>query len=29
VFAMPAVIVAVAILLAWLATVAVRRGWLS
>lgn len=29
VFAMPAVIVVVAILLAWLATVAVRRGWLS
>ena len=28
VFAMPAVIVAVAILLAWLATVGVRRGWL-
>jgi len=28
VFAMPAVIVAVAILLAWLATVAARRGWL-
>jgi drug/metabolite transporter (DMT)-like permease len=28
VFAMPAVIVAVAILLAWLATIAVRRGWL-
>lgn len=29
VFAMPAVIVAVAILLAWLATVGVRRGWLN
>lgn len=29
VFAMPAVIVVVAILLAWLATVGVRRGWLS
>ncbi|HET9640170.1 MAG TPA: hypothetical protein VFP12_13285 [Allosphingosinicella sp.] len=29
VFAMPAVIAAVAILLAWLATIAVRRGWLS
>lgn len=29
VFVMPAVIVAVAILLAWLATVAVKRGWLS
>jgi hypothetical protein len=28
VFAMPAMIVLVAILLAWLATVAVRRGWL-
>jgi len=28
VFAMPAVIVAVAILLAWLATIAARRGWL-
>ena len=28
VFVMPAVIVAVAILLAWLASVAVRRGWL-
>ena len=28
VFAMPAVIVAVAILLAWLASIAVRRGWL-
>ena len=28
VFAMPAVIVAVAILLAWLATVGVKRGWL-
>ena len=29
VFAMPAVVVVVAILLAWLATVAVRRGWLG
>ena len=29
VFVMPAVIVVVAILLAWLATVGVRRGWLS
>jgi hypothetical protein len=28
VFAMPAIIAAVAVLLAWLATVAVRRGWL-
>src|SRR5687768_2482392 len=28
VFVMPAIIVVVAILLAWLATVAVRRGWL-
>jgi hypothetical protein len=28
VFVMPAVIVAVAILLAWLATVGVKRGWL-
>ena len=28
VFAMPAVIVVVAILLAWLASIAVRRGWL-
>jgi hypothetical protein len=28
VFVMPAIIVAVAILLAWLATVGVRRGWL-
>jgi hypothetical protein len=29
VFVMPAVIVVVAILLAWLATVGVRRGWLA
>jgi hypothetical protein len=29
VFAMPAVIVLVAILLAWLASVGVRRGWLT
>ncbi len=29
VFVMPAIIVLVAILLAWLATVAARRGWLS
>ncbi len=29
VFVMPAIIVAVAILLAWLATIASRRGWLS
>jgi hypothetical protein len=29
VFVMPAIIVAVAILLAWLASIAVRRGWLG
>lgn len=29
VFVMPAVIVAVAILLAWISTIALRRGWLS